>query len=66
MKYKATIVVGVVEGNTIEEARKIIYEKLEYFAGSNDGSELLANAVVTLEETEPTAEWSRFGGFKLK
>ena len=44
MKYEIKIVVGTVEANSIEEAREKAEKRLECYAGSNDGSELLANA----------------------
>ena len=50
MKFKASIMVGFVKADSIEEARKKARDTLNYYAESNDGSELLANAKPILEE----------------
>ncbi len=44
MKFKFYILVGTVEADNLEQAKKIADEELENYAGSNDGSEILANA----------------------
>jgi hypothetical protein len=62
MKYKASIVVGVVEAKNLQEAKAKILAELENYAGSNDGSELLANANPIIERTDKTAEFNRFAG----
>jgi hypothetical protein len=64
MKFKVSIIVGVVEANSQEEANKKAIQHLENFAGSNDGSEILANAEPILTETTTNASWSKWGGFK--
>ena len=44
MKYELTISIGEIEAENMEEAMEKARENLEYYAGSNDGSEVLANA----------------------
>lgn len=52
MKYKLHIFIADIEAENEAEARKKAYSLLEDYAGSNDGSELLANAtaILTLED----------------
>ncbi len=50
MKYKLTIALGTIEAENLDEAKEKAQEKLNYFAESNDGSEVLANANPILTE----------------
>lgn len=49
MEYKVTIEVGVVVADSHEAAMKEAEDLLCDLAGSNDGSEIFANAVPVLE-----------------
>jgi len=50
MKYELSIVVGTIEADNLEEAKEKALSDLEFYAGSNDGSEVLANAEPILRE----------------
>lgn len=52
-KYEVQISIGFVRAETLEEAQKKALKKLEDYAGSNDGSELLANAEPILFWQDP-------------
>ena len=49
-RYLVTIDVGTVEADSIEEAAHAAEELLTSYAESNDGSELLANAIPVLRD----------------
>lgn len=54
-KYMATVTIVLpleIEAATKEEAQEIFEEQLAEIAGSNDGSELLANATPVLSVVE--------------
>lgn len=52
-RYEVHIKVGFVVANSEEEAKEKALKKLEDYAGSNDGSELLANARPILYWCDP-------------
>lgn len=50
-KFRVTLDISwEVEAENEEEANELVQENLDNYAGSNDGSELIANAGFTLEE----------------
>lgn len=50
MKYKLLISLGTIDAENLESAIEKARERLEYYAESNDGSEVLANARPILQE----------------
>ena len=50
MKYELSIVVGTIEADNLEKAMKKANQRLSFYAESNDGSEVLANADPILKE----------------